>query len=81
MRTTVILEDDVVAALALLKKQEGMSAKEVINAALREFVARRARKLSPVAYKSKSVDLGKCLVGSVEDVGEALAMAERDNYR
>ena len=81
MRTTVTLEDDVVAALARIEKQEGMSAKEAINTALREFVSRRARKPSPVTYKTKTVDLGKCLVGSVDDVGEALALAEGDNYR
>ena len=81
MRTTVTLEDDVVVALKRLEKREGMSAKEVINVALREFVARRARKRSLATYKTKTVDLGKCLVGSVDDVGEALALAEGDNYR
>jgi len=81
MRTTVTLEDDVVVALKRLEKREGMSAKEVINVALREFVARRARKRALATYKTKTVDLGKCLVGSVDDVGEALALAEGDNYR
>lgn len=81
MRTTVTLEDDVMAALRRLEKQEGMSAKEAINLALREFVARRSRKPPLATYKTNTVDLGKCLVGSVDDVGEALALAEGDDYR
>jgi metal-responsive CopG/Arc/MetJ family transcriptional regulator len=44
MRTTVTLEDDVAAALARLEKQEGLSPKDVINAAVRSFVAQRSRK-------------------------------------
>ena len=81
MRTTVTLEDDVVAALNRMEKQEGLSAKEAINVAVREFVARRARKPPQTKFRTKTVDLGKCLVGSLDDVSEALALAEGDDFR
>jgi hypothetical protein len=81
MRTTVTLEDDVAAALARLEKQEGISPKEAINRAVREFVAGRARRSRAASYQTATVDLGKCLVGSIDDVGEALALGEGDDFR
>lgn len=81
MRTTVTLEDDVAAALSRLEKQEGLSPKEVINVAVREFVSRRARRPRGAAYRTPAVDLGPCLIGSLDDVGEALAHAEGDDFR
>jgi len=81
MRTTITLEEDVAAALARLEKQEGLSAKEAVNTALREFVARRSRRPKAAPYTTPTVDLGRCLVGSVDDVGEALAHAEGDDFR
>ena len=81
MRTTVTLEDDVAAALARLEKQEGLSPKEVINRAVRQFVAARARRPTVSAYQTPTVDLGKCLVGSLDDVGEAIALGEGDDFR
>jgi hypothetical protein len=78
MRTTITLEGDVVAALARLEKEEGMSAREAINLAVRAFVAGRTRQ---VEYTTPTADLGSCLVGSLDDVGESLAFAERDDFR
>ena len=81
MRTTVTLEEDVAAALRRLDKAEGLSAKDVINAAVRDFVARRSRKPRATAYQTPVVDLGPCLIGSLEDVGDSLALAEGDDFR
>ena len=81
MRTTVTLEDDVAAALARIEKQEGKSAKEIINTAVREFVARRAHRRRGPAYQTPAVDLGPALIGSLDDVGDALAFAEGDDAR
>lgn len=81
MRTTVTLENDVATALARIEQQEGLPPKEVINRAVREFIARRGRRPKAATYKTRSVDLGRCLVGSLDDVGEALALAEGDNFR
>jgi hypothetical protein len=81
MRTTVTLEDDVAAALARIERQEGKSAKEIINAALREFIARRARRPRAEPYRTPVVDLGPCLIASIEDVSEALALSEGDDFR
>jgi hypothetical protein len=81
MRTTVTLEDDVAKALARIAKDEGLSPKEVINTAVREFVGRRRRKPARAVYKTPTADLGSCLIGSLDDVHEALALAEGDDAR
>jgi hypothetical protein len=81
MRTTVTLEEDVAIALARLEKKEGLAPKAVINMAVREFLARRTQKPRRAAYATPTVDLGKCLVGSLDDVGEALALGEGDAFR
>ena len=80
MRRTITLEDDVEAALAQLQ-QEGMSLKEAVNTALREFAARRSRQPKGARYTTPTVDLGQRLRGSVEEVGEALAHGEGDDFR
>lgn len=81
MRTTVTLEDDVAKAIARLAKDEGLSPKQVINTAVREFIGRRGRKMPAHSYRTPTVDLGPCLIGSLDDVQEALALAEGDDAR
>jgi metal-responsive CopG/Arc/MetJ family transcriptional regulator len=81
MRTTVTLEDDVAKALARIAREEGRPAKEVINTAVREFIAQRRRKPKGAVYATPAVDLGSCLIGSLDDVHEALALAEGDDAR
>ena len=45
---------------------------------LRKMMApRRRSKL----YRTRAVSLGRCLVGSVDDVAEALAIAEGEAFR
>ena len=34
-----------------------------------------------VAYRTPAVDLGRCRVGSVDDVAEVLAVAEGEDFR
>jgi predicted transcriptional regulator len=81
MRTTVTLEDDVATALARLEKQEGLAPKEVINRAVREFIARRGRKEKSAPFRTATVDLGELRIGSLDDVAEALALGEGDDFR
>ena len=32
-------------------------------------------------YQTRSVSLGRCLIGSIDDTAEALAVAEGEDYR
>jgi predicted transcriptional regulator len=82
MRTTLTLDDDVAAALERLRKTRRASFRAIVNEALREGLRsltappnRRAR------FRTRTVDLGRCLLGNVDNVAEVLAVAEGDSYK
>lgn len=82
MRTTLTIEDDVAAALEQIRKERKQSLKALVNEALRQGLkemSRPPRKLKP--FKTKSVSLGACLAGSLNDIAEALAIAEGEDFR
>jgi hypothetical protein len=83
MRTTITLDPDVAALVKKLERREGKSFKEIVNAALREGLVRlesSARK-PRTRHCTEPLDLGPCLVGSIDDVSEVLALGEGDAYR
>ncbi len=82
MRTTLSLDDDVAAEIERLRRERQLSYKELVNEALRlglrQVTApprRRAR------FQTAAVDLGAVRVGSLDDVAEALALAEGEPFR
>jgi hypothetical protein len=82
MRTTLTLDDDVARLIERIRRRRGATLRDVVNDALREGLPRleapaRPRKL----HETRSVSLGGCLIGSVDDVAEALAVAEGDGFR
>ena len=77
MRTTLTLEDDVAAQLDHLRRMRRSGLKEIVNEALRRGLREMATdEKQPEAYQTPSVSLGKCLIGSIDDVAETLAIAE-----
>jgi predicted transcriptional regulator len=82
MRTTITLDDDVAKLLSRARHQKKASLKEVINEALRQgLIAMHTPAVRRRPFETKSVDLGECLVGNVDDVAEALAVAEGEAFR
>lgn len=82
MRTTLTLDADVAVEIDRLRKAGDKSLKKVVNDLLRmglRQVDTAAQKRKP--YRTKGVSLGQCLVGSIDDVSEALAVAEGDSFR
>jgi hypothetical protein len=82
MRTTLTIDDDVAAALERIRKTRKLNFKALVNEALRQGLkemSRPPRKVKP--YKTRSVSLGRCLVGSLDDISEALAIAEGEDFR
>jgi len=82
MRTTLTIDDDVAAALERIRKNRKLSYKALVNEALRQGlkeITRPPRSIKP--YQTKSVSLGRCLAGSLDDVSEALAIAEGEDFR
>lgn len=80
MRTTLSLDDDVAALLARIQKKTKKSFKVTVNDALRQGLAMMEHPLKPAKrFVTKGVSLGRCLVGSIDDVAEVLAVAEEQD--
>jgi len=83
MRTTLTLDDDVAALLARLRKARDAGYKDLVNEALRlglkQMTAPPRRSRTPL--RTRAVSLGACRIGSLDNVSEALAIAEGESFR
>jgi Ribbon-helix-helix protein, copG family len=82
MRTTLTLDDDVAATLERLRKNSDSGLKELINDALRrglKDMGARPKRIQP--FRTKSVALGRVRLASIDNVGEALALAEAESFK
>jgi hypothetical protein len=82
MRTTLTLDDDVAALLARARQARHGSLKALVNDALRQGLrqlAAPAPRRKP--YRTRPASVGRCLLGSLDDVAEALALAEGEAFK
>jgi Ribbon-helix-helix protein, copG family len=82
MRTTLTIDDDVAALLERLRRNRDLSLRELVNDALRRGLremAAKPRKREP--FRTRSVDLGALRIASIDNVAEALAVAEGEAFR
>jgi len=76
------LDDDVAALLARVQKARKAPQKTVINDALRHGLKHLLAPPKPrPRFETENVELGRCLVGSLDDVSEVLAVAEGENFQ
>ena len=82
MRTTLTLDEDVAATLGRVREKRNLSLKGIVNEALRRGL-REMEEGAPTrqVYSTEPVSLGRCLIGSLDDVAEALAVAEGEDFR
>lgn len=81
MRTTLTLDQDVAVTLERLRKEREITMKKLVNEALREGL--RVLENPPedsASFTTDTVSLGRCLIGDLADVAEALALAEGDDF-
>jgi hypothetical protein len=81
MRTTLTIDKDEAVVIERLRKTRRQTMKDIINEALREglkHLVAPPRKQGP--FRTASVDLGRCLLGNVDNVAEVLAIAERESF-
>ncbi len=82
MRTTLTIEDDVAVRLDKALATRETSLKALINEALRRGLDDMERPAEPrAAYVLHTVDLGECLLPSLDSVAEALAHGEGEAFR
>lgn len=82
MRTTLTLEPDVAAEIRRLRSEKGASLKAVVNGLLREGLRSRRERIAEAEEGpyTRVLKAGRPLI-SIDDVAEALAIAEGDDYR
>jgi len=82
MRTTLTIDEDVAAALEKLRKTQNRTLKGLINDVLREGLrALNAGSKKSRPFRTRSADLGGCLIGNVDNISEVLAVSESEGFR
>lgn len=82
MRTTLTLDDDVAAALDSMVRKSRRPLKAVVNDALRAGLAamdKHRPALTP--HRTTGFNLGPSLIGSLDNIEEALSRAEGEAHR
>jgi hypothetical protein len=81
MRTTLTIDDDVAAILERMRKTRNASLKDLINEALRRGIKdMNARPKPREPFRTRAVDVGEVLV-PVDNISEALAVAEGESFK
>lgn len=82
MRTTLTLDDDVAATLERLRRKRNVGLKALVNEVLREGLRQmRSRPTRTEPFRTHAVALGRLRIGSVDNVAEALAIAEGEAFK
>jgi hypothetical protein len=81
MRTTLSLDEDVAVLLEQVRAEQKLGLKSAINQALREGLRNMSAPKPRAEFRTASVDMGRCLVGSLDNIGEILALAEGEDFR
>ena len=82
MRTTLTIEDDVAAQIDRLRRERDETLKDLVNEALRLGLRNMAGpqpRREPI--RTRGVDLGGLKIGSIDNIAEALAIAEGEGFR
>ena len=81
-RTTLTLDDDVAATLERLRRSHRISLKRLINEALRRGLDDMGRRRRPrEVIRTRAVALGRVRIASIDNIGEALAIAEGESFK
>jgi hypothetical protein len=82
MRTTLTLDDDVAVELERLRRRTSASFRQVVNDTLRAGLRARAAPVKRArAYRIRPASVGRCLLPSLDNVAEILAIAEGEAHR
>lgn len=82
MRTTLTIDDDVAAVLKKMRKDRDQPFKQLINETLRKGLSvSRPPSKSRKPFQTSEVALGRCRLPGVDNVAEALAIAEGEPFK
>jgi Arc/MetJ family transcription regulator len=83
VRTTITLDDDLAVQLEQRRIAQGMTFKEVVNAAIRAglpALERCAADRQGEVTTTRPLPLGQRLIGDIDNVADALAVAEGEQF-
>jgi predicted CopG family antitoxin len=80
MRTTLTIDDDVAMELERLRRERDKSLKDIINDVLRRGLREMRARPKREPFRTTVQDMGAFLV-KVDCVAEAIASAERENFK
>ena len=78
MRITI--DDDIAVQLEDIRRSGKGSLKQIVNDLLRTGL-KRANPQVRHTHRTKEVRLGRCLIDSIDDVSQALSIAEEEDAR
>ena len=82
MRTTLTLDDDVIAALERERRKRHLTFKAIVNQVLRAGLdAVHAPRKRREPFRTKGFSLGPSLVGSLDNVEEVLSRSEGEDHQ
>jgi hypothetical protein len=82
MRTTLTIDDDVAAELERLRRSRAANLKDVVNEALRRGLREMtSSQKSKKPFRTQSVDCGRLLIDSIDNIAEVLAYAEGEDFK
>jgi hypothetical protein len=83
MRTTVTLDDDLAIRLERYRQRFGESFRQAINQALRVGLGQLEEQadVTHEVCRTQPLRLGRRIGGSIDNIGEALAIAEGEDFR
>lgn len=82
MRTTLTLDDDVAAVLERLRQSRRASLKDLVNEALRRGLRDMGNRTKPrESVRTRSVALGRLRIAGIDNIGDALAIAEGETFK
>jgi hypothetical protein len=81
MRTTLTLDDDVAAALERLRRSRQVRLRDLVNEALRRGLKEMDNPKARHEVRTRAVALGRLRIASIDNIGEALAIAEGEAFK
>ena len=82
MRTTLTIDDDIAAVLERLRRDRDASLKVLVNEALRrglEDMNSPPKRREP--FRTQAVALGRVRIAGIDNINEALAIAEGEAHK
>lgn len=78
MRITLSLDDDLARHLEAWRSENSLNLSEAVHTLLRRGLCEEARAKTAGPFRTKPIDLGDCLVPSLDNVWEVLDNLEKD---